>query len=113
MSYSQSLCVSVALGALCWNSPLRAEGTPPALPPHVLREIKLTVQGADAIFLGTVQAPARNGKVRFKVDKSLKGIAVAEVELPITGFYAPDLEPSAQLLVSLKKIPSDAWSGTG
>jgi hypothetical protein len=78
-----------------------------SIPDHTKRTIRLSVTSADAIVLATLMDAPEDGphaRAKFKVNQVLMGTVGTDLDLPLDGFYAPELEPGTQLIISLKQI---------
>jgi len=85
------------------------------IPGHTQRTIRLSVTTADAIVIATVAGSPEDARVKFTVDQVLMGEVEGDLlDLPLSGFYAPDLEEGSQLIISLKKrAGSDRFACNG
>jgi hypothetical protein len=102
-----------AVAAFTFSSTARAD-TPEDIPEHVVRNIRLSVQPAEAIVVATVKAPPTKGLVSFRVDQTVMGSVPSELALTLDNFYAPELEPGTQMLVSVRRFKgTDRWMCTG
>lgn len=87
----------------------------PTIPRHVLQNMRVSVQHADAVAVVTLQATPQDvpgATMKLQVDQTVDGQLPAQLELPIAQFFIGDLEQGAKLLVSLQQKDGQ-WVGTG